>query len=202
MHSNNKFMIRKFTIFCKLNLIRLPALQLFEQFMDNFRIEDCVCPRCGARHSCCPYDSYERYLIAYESGKPVYYHINILRVFCQSCGHTHAILPEIIIPYGSHNILFILAVLRDYYIHSGSIQEICDKYQIAVSTLYRWKHLFQKHKQLWLGLLEDAATKASDFLDFLTGFLPGLSQGLKHFFLSHDFSFLQGATKTTHCASP
>ena len=32
-------MIRKFTIFCKLNLIRLSALQLFEQFMDNFRIE-------------------------------------------------------------------------------------------------------------------------------------------------------------------
>jgi len=96
-----------------------------------------------------------------------------------------------------------LAVLRDYYICSGSIQELCDKYQIAVSTFYRWKHLFHRHKKLWLGLLEDTIIQASDFLDFLTDFsIQGLSQGLKNFFLSHDFSFLQGASKTARSASP
>lgn len=196
-------MIRKFTVFCKLNYISLSALQLFEQFMDNFRIEDCVCPTCGAKHACCPHDSYGRYLISYESGEPVYYHVNVPRVICESCGHTHAILPEIIIPYGSYSILFILIVLRDYYTHSGSIQELCDKYQIAVSTVYLWKLLFQKHKKLWLGVLEGAARKDSDFLDFLMGFsIRGLSQGLKHFFLSYGFSFLQGASKTACSASP
>lgn len=196
-------MIREFTVFCKLNYISLSALQIFEQFLDNFRIEDCVCPTCGAKHSCRPHTSYERYLISYESGEPVYYHVNIPRMICESCGHTHAILPEIIIPYGSYSILFILTVLRDYYISFGSIQEICDKYQIAVSTLYLWKHLFQKHKTLWLGVLEDAAMSGLDFLKFLTDFpMQELSFGLRRFFLSHNFSFLEGASKTARFASP
>jgi len=196
-------MIREFTIFCKLKYISISAIQLFEEFLDNFRIEDCVCPTCGAKHTCSPHDSYERNLISYESRETVYYRVNVLRVICESCGHPHAILPEILIPHGSYNILFILAVLRDYYIHSCKIQELCNKYQIAVSTLYLWKRLFQKHKKLWLGLLEDIATPASDFVDFLMNFSIGvLSQGLKHFFLSHDFSFLQGSSKTAHSASP
>jgi len=196
-------MIREFTVFCKLNFIKLSALQLFEQFMDNFRIEDCICPTCGAKYACCPHDFYERYLISYESGSPVYYHVNVPRVICESCGHTHAILPEIIIPYGSYSILFILAALRDYYICSVSIQELCDKYQIAVSTFYRWKHLFHRHKKLWLGVVKDAATQALDFLDFLMDFsIQELSQGLKHFFLSYNFSFLQGVSKTARSASP
>jgi hypothetical protein len=63
--------------------------------------------------------------------------------------------------------------------------------------------LFNKHKKLWLGLLEDAATPASDFLDFFMDFSKGvLSQGLKHFFLSQGFSFLQGISKTARYASP
>lgn len=196
-------MIREFTVFCKLKYISSSAIQLFEEFMDNFCIEDCVCPTCGAKHTCSPHDSYERNLISYESEKSVCYRVNVLRVICESCGHPHAILPEILIPCSSYNILFILAVLRDYYIHSYKIQELCNKYQIAVSTLYLWKRLFQKHKALWLGLLEDIAIPASDFVDFLMNFSIGvLSQGLKHFFLSHDFSFLQGTPKTAHSASP
>lgn len=202
-HSNHKIMIRKFTVFCKLNLISHSALQIFEQFLDNFRIEECVCPICGAKHACSYHDDYERCLIYYESRKTVYSPVNIPRVICESCGHTHAILPEILIPYGSYSILFILTVLRDYYFRSSSVQKLCNQYQIAVSTLYMWKRLFNKHKKLWLGLLEDAATPALNFLDFLMDFSKGvLSQELKHFFLSHDFSFLQGTAKTTRSASP
>ncbi|WP_276624136.1 DUF6431 domain-containing protein [Syntrophomonas wolfei] len=68
-------------------------------------------------------------------------------MICKSCGHTHAILPEVIIPYRSYSILFILTVLRDYYTRSDDIWEIGDKYQIAVSTLYLWIHLFH-----WQGI--------------------------------------------------
>jgi len=201
--TNHKIMIREFTVFCKLNLISLSTLQIFEEFLDNFRIEDCVCPICGAKHACSYHDDYERCLISYESRKTVYSPVNVPRGICESCGHTHAILPEIIIPYRSYSILFILTVLRDYYIRSSSVQELCNKYQIAISTLYLWKRLFNKHKILWLGLLEDAATPASDFLDFLMDFSKGvLSQGLKHFFLAQDFSFLQGISKTARYASP
>lgn len=196
-------MIREFTVFCKLSLISLSTLQIFEQFLDSFRIEECVCPTCGAKHACCFHGYYERALISCESGKPIHNYVNVLRVICASCGHTHAILPEILIPYGSYSILFILTVLRDYYTRSGNVQQLCHKYQIAVSTLYLWKRLFNKHKALWLGVLEDTAIPASDFLDFLMDFsVRGLSQGLKIFFLSNNFSFLQDVAKTAHSASP
>ncbi|WP_414716766.1 DUF6431 domain-containing protein [Syntrophomonas wolfei] len=46
-------------------------------------------------------------MISYEAGEPVYYHVNVLRVICAFCRHIHAILPEIIISYGSYSILFI-----------------------------------------------------------------------------------------------
>jgi hypothetical protein len=196
-------MIREFTVFCNLNLISLSARQLFDHFMNCFKMEDFICPTCGARHSCRSHASYKRYLISYESGKTVCYQVSILRVLCTSCGHTHAIIPEIIIPYGSYSILFILTVLRDYYTRSGSIQEICDKYEISISTLYLWIHLFRRHKQLWLGVLQDHIMSSLDFIRCLINFsMRKLSSGLKIFFLSHDFSFLQGTLKTAHSASP
>jgi len=58
------------------------------------------CPMCGAKHPrWSMFDSYERDLISYEKGSYVIYRITISRIKCSSCGHTHAILPEIIVPY-------------------------------------------------------------------------------------------------------
>ncbi len=44
-------------------------------------------------------------MIDIEDGKVVYGNVEIKRVQCKSCGHTHAILPDYIVPYG---LLFIL----------------------------------------------------------------------------------------------
>ncbi|WP_279233234.1 DUF6431 domain-containing protein [Desulfallas thermosapovorans] len=118
---------------------------------------------------------------------------------CSSCGHTHAILPEIIIPYSSYSLIFILTVLRDYYLFHMTVQALCNKYMIATSTLYAWKRLFQIHKKLWLGILEDAATSSLTFLSTLP--TANTSDDLAAFFQSHAQSFLQGVTKTAHFSS-
>jgi Domain of unknown function (DUF6431) len=155
-------MIRVFTIFS--------AEDLFFAAMMDFSMERLSslvlpCPFCGAkRPTWSHHASYDRYLISYEKGIPTTYTISITRLICSSCGHTHAILPEIIIPYGSYSLIFVLNVLRDYYLPHMTVQTLCDKYQISPSTLYAWKHLFLIHKKLWLGVLEDIYQSSLDFL--------------------------------------
>ena len=196
----HKIMIRAFEIFCKLNLIKLSALEMFEEAMLVFSKEKlsrlvCPCPACGAKHPLWSfYDNYDRYLIYFEHGETVTCQISVTRLICSSCGRTHAILPEIIIPYGSYSLVFILTVLRDYYLSQMTIKALCDKYQIAHSTLYAWKRLFTLHKKLWLGLLRDLSTKPLDFLAFLPS--PATSADLFLFYRRHAMSFLQGVSKT------
>jgi len=183
-------MIRVFELFCKLNMINISAKDLFLQAMAEFQPHDHKCPFCSAEHpDWKKHAVYERYLISFESGRNVSYLITIVRYRCSSCGHTHAILPEFVIPYQSYSLLFILSVMRDYYIGSLTVADICEKYDIAVSTLYSWKELFLRHKKVWLGLLDDACTSSLQFLDSL---FRNHLHTLKEFFLLAGVSFLQG----------
>ena len=159
-------MIRVFHLFCKINSKNLSAEDLFNKFMAEFDPRKHSCPWCNTKSPDWKYHAdYERWLISFEGGVTVTYRLEILRYKCPSCGHTHAILPESIIPYQSYSFLFIIAVMRDYYTRILTVVNICDKYNISTSTLYSWKELFLRHKKLWLGLLEDAYTSSLDFLD-------------------------------------
>lgn len=178
---------------------------MFTQAMRDFSKEklptlDLPCPFCRAkRPAWTEFADYERDLISFEKGLPVTYKITVSRLICSSCGHTHAILPEIIIPYSSYSLIFVITVLRDYYLSHMTVQTLCDKYLIAVSTLYAWKRLFQIHKKLWLGILEDAATEPLAFLSRLPSLTT--SDELANFFQRHAQSFLQGVTKTAYFSS-
>jgi len=159
-----------------------------------------ACPFCGAKHPHWSYhDSYDRYLISFEMGATVTHTIEISRILCSSCEHTHAILPEVIIPHSSYSLPFLLSVLRDYYLSSMTVGALCDKYQISPSTLYAWKHLFTLHKKLWLGILEDIYHSSLDFLSSIPSITT--SADLSVFFAHHDHSFLQGVSKTARFSS-
>ncbi|WP_241423554.1 DUF6431 domain-containing protein [Candidatus Contubernalis alkaliaceticus] len=141
-------------------------------------------------------------MISFEKGCSVTYRVTIIRYRCSSCGCTHAILPECIIPYQSYSFLFIIAVMRDYFTSFLTIQGICAKYGISVSTIYSWKKLFLRHKKIWIGLLEDACTSSLQFLDCF--FNCSLLYTLKEFFLTANISFLQGSShmRKAHFAPP
>ena len=158
--------------------------------MSGFKISKYRCPCCNTkypdwkRHS-----EYNRYLVSYENGCVISYQITVTRYQCSSCGHTHAILPESIIPYSCYSFLFIIAVMRDYFSKSLTVTDICDKYSISVSTLYSWKKLFLDHKKLWLGLLEDACISSVKFVDSI--FKGALLYSLDEFFQISGKSFMQ-----------
>lgn len=186
-------MIRVFELFSKLNFINISAIDFFLQSMDQLNLNSHICPFCKTTHpDWVKHAVYERYLISFENNHSVTYTILVTRYRCSSCGHTHAILPELIIPYQSYSFLFIISVMRAYFTKALTVEKICKKYDISISTLYSWKKLFLKHKKIWLGILNDATTPTVLFLKSFA-FLDRLKQ-LKAFFLTAGVSFLQGAS--------
>lgn len=194
-------MIRLFTVFCKFNFNKLSIKDLYLKSMEDFFISKfhffkLACPYCSAKNpNWSRHDLYERYLISYENNTVITYKINITRIICSSCKHTHAILPEIIIPHSSYSLIFILSVLKEYF-SKVKIHEICEKYQISVSMLYGWKQLFIIHKKLWFGILENIYQESLIFLSSLLN--TNLSEHISWFFLKTGYSFLQGITKTAY----
>ena len=128
---------------------------------------------------------YERYLVSWGDGSVISQAITVERYQCASCGHTHAVLPSCLIPYKSYSLRFILIVLRSYFLRVCPVEQLCERYGISISTLYRWLKLFKRHKSLFLGVLEDARMGSLSFLDGLSG------ASLKDFYGSFRFSFLE-----------
>src|SRR5659263_7967 len=194
-------MIRNFTILCKLNLKNISDSKLFSDSLASFCPSKAVCPVCGAKGCLSYHASYSRYLIGMDKGSLFSLKVSIPRFICSSCRHTHAILPDVLIPYGSYSLTFILSVLKDYFAGASKVIFICTKYQISPSTLYAWKKLFFIHKELWLGMLVDSIEKPLKFLNGLFH-LDSTSVFTEAFFQQCAFSFMQQLPKTSFSHLP
>ena len=160
---------------------------------DSMSISSEICPSCGAKHLCSFHAFYNRDLIVIQNNAVVFHDVSISRVICSSCGHTHALLPDTLIPFGSYSLFFILKVLRLYFLHSYTVEKLCSLYSISISTLYTWIRLFHKQKALWIGFLSDTETSAFSFLRILMD-VPSFPMD---FFQMFRFSFLQQYRFTT-----
>ena len=184
-------MIRKISLFCKLIRIKTSSDSLFSTFMDSYSHTLQQCPSCHSKGNLIPHGTYRRNIIDFTNGKTTYHKISVRRLKCLSCGHTHAVLPDIIVPYAQYSLFFLLRVLGEYFLHWKTVSEICLVYNITPSMLYRWKALFLCHRADWLPLLERLDSSSFSFLiqlcfqdDFSSHFsLP--------FFKKTGISFLQ-----------
>ena len=75
-----------------------------------------TCPICGSTGNCHIHDYYGRSIFDFQAGKREKSDLCVMRVFCDSCEHAHAILPDVIIPYSSYSLLFILRLLGQYFV--------------------------------------------------------------------------------------
>ena len=158
--------------------------------MDSFRPERETCPICGSSGNCHVHAYYGRRIIDFIHGKPVTQEITILRLVCEGCGHTHAVLPDMIIPYSSYGLFFILRVLAEAFLHLSSLESLCERFCITMNQFYRWRQLFSRHKQEWLGILEDSEASGLDFL-LVIAQLPKFSLFSRSFISKTAYSFLQ-----------
>jgi hypothetical protein len=93
-----------------------------------------------------------------------------------------------------------LAVLKSYYfrsIRAETVVDIAERYEIAASTLYRWKACFKEHRSLWLGVLDEMVEAVEAFFNTPTSGPHYLSEILIGFFLRFGFSFLQSRIDTS-----
>lgn len=157
--------------------------------MDGFCPELQICPYCGRKGSCQILAYYDRFLIDFINGAPVRHSLCIMRLIC-TCGHTHAILPDFIIPYSSYGLFFILRILAEYFLHLSTVEKLCDRFSISLSQLYRWIDLFRVQKEEWLNMLSSMEISS---LSFLKGLLtsPAYSDFSSSFLFHFAYSFLQ-----------
>lgn len=145
------------------------------------------CPVCKTNHSLERHDKYHRDYIYTQNGKIKMCSVAIPRLICSSCRRTHAYLPSCIIPHSSYSIFFVLAVLRLYFLKCLTVEKLCEKFLISISTLYHWIKLFRLHKSLWLDVINNAATSEVTFISNL----KTKDSFLKRFFHKTGRSFMQ-----------
>lgn len=162
--------------------------------MESISIDDLICPSCEANHALSPFASYERHLVTYNNDETNDNIITIHRYICSSCGHTHAVLPSIIIPYSSFSFRFTVSIVYDYLVDRfNSVEAMCIHYGIAISSFYRILKKFKEHKRLWLGLLEDKLNSSLDFILNLKLYtFTEIETFIINFFKQNGISFFQG----------
>ena len=158
--------------------------------MEHLRPELETCPICGTKGSCHVHDYYGRTLIDLHAGERTSFMLSIQRVYWDSCEHAHAILPDILIPYTRFGLIFILRVLAEYFNKLGTIERICEKYDISVNLFRKWLTLWHTHKQQWLGVLTDLETSSISFMQYLET-LESYSSYSMQFVRQTSYSFLQ-----------
>ncbi|MCR5403550.1 MAG: DUF6431 domain-containing protein [Butyrivibrio sp.] len=182
-------MIRKNLLFSKMLNVKTSSKNLFDRYMSRFVPEKETCPICGSRGNCHIHAYYGRTITDFINGKHVRCSLCVMRVICDSCHHTHAILPDHIIPYGTYGLFFVLRVLAEHFFQFRSIESICERYGISDRQFRKWRSLFNSHKKLWLGELENLKASPRSFMKTL------VSQPYNEFssgFVSRfSFSFLQ-----------
>ena len=187
-------MIRQETILYKLFLIKLSDMELLEQMQPDYKL----CPACGSMDCCTGHAQYERDMITIHKGLRKEYRIFIPRVICNSCETTHALIADVLIPYSSYSLRFILHVLRAYFNRNYPVEILCERFGISISTFYEWKNLFKEHANLWLSALNRIYRVSIQTIDDFENIdkLPFL------FFKRYGFSFLQRRKTTNYSRSP
>ena len=131
--------------------------------MEQFQPELETCPICGCTGNCHIHDYYGRSIIDFQTGRSQKESLCIMRVFCDSCEHAHAVLPDIIVPYSRYSLLFILFILGEYFAGLHSIEQLCERFDISEKQFHKWLTLWKSHKKQWLGILNDSETDNDAF---------------------------------------
>jgi len=193
------YMIRLFkSLYKSLNEENIPTeSQIFQKATDEFNHYGYQCPNCKATGKLSFHSLYERGLVSFYNKNVTDSRINPRRLKCASCGTSHALLPDILVPYSPYTLPFMLTVLIAYFERETSVVNICADFGIAVSTLYEWKKRLAKCKDFLLGVVLSLNKPALSFLNELFA-SDCLSDLLNTFFEKYGFSFLQAMATRYH----
>ena len=141
------------SLFYSLASLKLSDAELIRYALMDLPLKKIRCNACGQTGHMKLHSRYSRTCVHAVHGKPVADDVTIPIVRC-SCGYFHAVLPDILIPFGVHSIRFVLTVLHAYYTRADqglTVTTLCSRghWDIAPSTLYAWKKRFEAHYAEW-----------------------------------------------------
>lgn len=113
----------------------------------NINISNFKCPICGAKHSMIRHAYYFRFVISFFIGCFITSRLKILRVKCNSCNCTHAILPGDLIPYKQFNYSIFITILEKYFYNQNTGYELSEKYKVSFQTIYSFINTFISFKE-------------------------------------------------------
>lgn len=95
-----------------------------------------ICPYCHAKGKLIKYGTYERNLSVLVDNEVENYRISIQRVICTSCNHTHALLPNFIVPYKIMTIFSIAQIAKRASISSA--YKLAETINLSVQMIYSY----------------------------------------------------------------
>lgn len=191
-------MIRLFVDLCKCfhAIKNNDDYELYCSYTDHALMDRVSCPvsSCHAKGSFHNDGSYVRLFVCYTDSQVKRHHVTVPRQECNSCGHSHALLAPVIVPYSPFSFHFVISLLYEYITNKcRTVRELCQKYDISVSTLYRILHRFLDDRKRMLGMMQAAISRAQELLVLFLGesFTDQTDCRLRDYFLGNGFSFLQ-----------
>ena len=107
------------------------------KILNNYAIFTYICPRCGATHSFTRHDVYDRNICCLDNNfEIVETKITILRLLCNSCKTTHAILPSDVVPYCIYTFSCMVQFLVQHFVEKQSVLALCQKLKISFQLIY------------------------------------------------------------------
>ena len=91
----------------------------------------CHAPNTLTRHA-----KYNRYICTFSIDEIEEIEVTILRLKCNSCNSTHAILPTDTVPYAFYSFTFIFKILVEYFNEDTSTAKISNRSKVSHQTIY------------------------------------------------------------------
>ena len=107
--------------------------------LKSINICKCICPKCGACGFFHFHAKYTRYLSDSDT------QLQISRIMCDKCQSTHALLPDVIIPYRYFSSPFILNLFTLYLKKRLPISKISSALNLSVNCVSMLVSYFEEH---------------------------------------------------------
>lgn len=95
-----------------------------------------VCPCCHAKNKLIKYGKYERNISILVTDTIENYRVSVQRVICNSCNHTHALLPNFIVPYKIMALFSIAKIVQRASISSA--YKLSEAINLSVQMIYTY----------------------------------------------------------------
>jgi hypothetical protein len=109
------------------------------------KLNEQICPKCGARGSFTYHGQYRRSLVKLILSVCIEVSVSIKRLRCLSCKTTHAVIPFDVVPYCQHSTTLAAKVFYLRLTKGYCVWRVCLELGLSKATYYRIYHRSLNH---------------------------------------------------------